>query len=112
MTLRLVHSRDDLPRAWDGIPVHWGPPEVLHSSHVYHVPLTSLACSDCGSIDERPRAVGRRDGMPLLIVERCPCGRDEVTEMHDDGTTTTWVLDAADYTPAGSWPPAEQGVLL
>lgn len=101
MTLQLVHSRDDLPRSWDGQPVEWGPWHSGASSADWHFPPSELACRACGVLEARQLAVGRIDGVMALVAFRCACGRDEV---HDHRTDETWVLCPEDYGPGGSTP--------
>ncbi|QGH74518.1 hypothetical protein HYQ03_gp31 [Arthrobacter phage Kuleana] len=130
--MRLAHSRDDLPRSWDGEPVEWTPWNDARTSLAYHVPADALACRQCGAVDEpliswgkRPPATptypttrtkttrsGRKyevaaevPSWPVrdLIASRCRhCSHDVVT---DTRTDERWDLEPEDYGPNGSEPP-------
>ncbi|AXH44440.1 hypothetical protein PP353_gp64 [Arthrobacter phage Kumotta] len=129
MSLRLVHSRHDLPPFWDGEPVTWDEWSDVRTSLALHIPAHEMACDKCGAIDENlivwgirpPEAPtimttktktlpsGRKyetqvevKAHPLrdIYASRCRhCGHDVVT---DTRTDERWDLDETDYGPEGS----------
>lgn len=94
-----MHSRDDLPRSWDGQHVEWQPWHSGASSADFHLPVADLACQSCGVLEPPQIAVGKVGHALALLAFRCACGRDEV---RDERTGETWVLDPSDYGTAGS----------
>ena len=129
MTLRLVHSRHDLPPSWDGEPVTWDAWQDIRSSLALHVPAHELACDKCGAVDENLIAWGIRPpteptytttktkttstgrtyeaqvevkAYPVrdIYASRCRhCNHDVVT---DTRTDERWDLEEHDYGPEGS----------
>jgi ribosomal protein S27E len=99
----------DLPPKWDGVPVQWQGWSDLRSTLVYHLPVDTLACRQCGVVDEPLTNRGRRQftygvivlqGSSALMAARCRhCGHDTVTDMEAE---ETWDLDEEDYGPNGS----------
>jgi len=98
--LTLVHSRDDLPSAWDGQPITWGTWRDMASTWSLHAPRDQRACASCGAIDGPCRInLGVVDNTSRLYVTRCACGHDVV---YDRETDESWDLDLSDYGPDGS----------
>jgi len=135
MKLQLVHTRRDMPPLWDGRAVEWSTWNSEVGSWAFHASIDDRACHECGVLDEHAyssglltpepgatfmvprdrRARSRRESevpaWPVysLFAVRCTgCGH---TQVHDEDTGETWVLDESDYTDAGSWPEPE-GVLF
>lgn len=131
MALDLIRGgrRDELPTAWDGRRVDWGPAMAVRAvSHVGAIP-----CNGCGStsapmdahigrVHPAPGATvretrtkrtrsGREYGITRdvpaqpearLSLNRClACGHDSVLDLT---TNQLWDLDYSDYEPDGSWP--------
>lgn len=93
----------NLPVAWDGVAVEWGP---WNAWSIYTCPPRPQApCQGCGLIWPRSTARGVRriqiGIMGPLWAHRCThCGHDEVYDSH---TGQQWELDMTDYGPDGSW---------
>lgn len=116
--MRGTERRHDLPPAWDGHPVTWGPWHAATTTLRFHLELHELACEACGSLEEQLVATGRRaagdvdqvveggrvvlsDADTRLYAFRCPdCGHDQVLEGDE-----LWDLDETDYGDDGSRPP-------
>lgn len=129
MSLRIVHSRHDLPPSWDGQPVTWDAWSDVRTSLAYHLKPEQLACDQCGAIDEPLIAWGLRPpaeatytttktkttrsghkyeaqvevpAHPVrdIYAARCRhCSHDVVT---DTRTDERWDLEDHDYGPEGS----------
>lgn len=129
--LTLVHTRHDLPPSWDGVPVEWSEwsAEESRSTIVLHAPAHTLACHECGSVDESRISWGKRPpenptmmttrtkttksghkyevphemeawAVRDIVASRCRhCLHDVVTDMR---TGEAWDLDESDYGSDGS----------
>lgn len=134
MTLQLVPTRPDLPPFWDGVPVEWSEWSQARSTLILHAPPETLACDQCGTVDEvminfgkRPpekptftttrtktTKSGHKYGVPAevkswpvrdIYAARCRhCGHDRVTDLRTD---EVWDLDESDYAPEGSYEHAD-----
>lgn len=117
--LRLDLRGHDLPPAWDGAPVEWGPWESLPDAFICPPPKPD-GCDRCHSTAIPLRAHGTRTIVygndvvrihtarlhprrmrAALVAVRCPdCGHDTVW---DTATDQWWDLDDSDYQDGGSW---------
>lgn len=109
----------DLPPAWDGAPIEWGPWEPLPDAFICPPPKLD-GCEHCHSTATPVRAHGTRtigygDNVvtirtgrlhprhlhaPLIAVRCSGCGHDTVW---DAVTDQWWDLDDSDYQDGGSW---------
>lgn len=132
MTLKLLPARPDLPPLWDGIPVEWSEWSQARSTLILHVPPESMACDQCGVVDESmvnwgkrppetPTFTGTRtkttkkSGRKYDVVCEVPawdirdiyaarCRHCGHDQVTDLRTDEVWDLDESDYAPEGSYP--------
>ncbi|RHA38703.1 hypothetical protein [Cellulomonas rhizosphaerae] len=128
--LSVVSAPRELPRAWDGRTVIWGPWHDVRTSLVWHLPPADFACPACGLIEESPCAVGTvrplpgetttvqhekrlpsgrtywrtetRAATPVLALFARRCTGCGHDQVHDRRTDEVWDLDDSDYGPEGS----------
>ena len=121
--------QNDLPPAWDGVPITWHGWTAHRSTLPLHVPADALCCRKCGAVGEnlinwgtrppaeptwiidkelttksghRYRAPREVQSWPVrdIYAARCRhCRHDVVT---DERTGEVWDLDESDYGPDGS----------
>lgn len=135
MTLTALPSLHDLPPAWDGRPVTWGPWRETRTSLVFHTSPQDQACTACGLIGEPDIALGTvppdpgetvdvpnirtlrsgrtyQSGMkaipawPVVCLVAFRCTGCGHDTVLDQRTDETWDLDPDDYGPDGSTGPA------
>ena len=103
----------DLPVAWDGLPVTWGPwrPEPWTTARFHFADMG--ACQHCGSLTPGRTAMAYTtttapDSTHLqlrLHLTRCgDCRHDVVVDLTDQ---QVYDLDVTDYGPTGSHPPPQ-----
>ncbi len=129
--LKLVHDRRDLPPSWDGVLVEWSEWSEGRTTLIHHAPPESLACAECGTVDEPIISFGKRppaDGVTFTTdktrhtksgraytwgTEEVPawpvndliaarCRHCAHDVVTDRRTGERWDLDETDYGPDGS----------
>lgn len=130
--LRPVPQPADMPPKWDGVPVTWTEWSGVRTTLALHLRPEQLACTACGSIDERLVCFGKRppdagavEVVPKLKRTRSGKAYESMVEVparpvrdlwayrcrhcghdqvEDQRTGELWDLGPEDYGPEGSAP--------
>lgn len=125
-----VPTTNDLPPKWDGVPVTWGEWIDTRSSLDWHLPVTELACGQCGGLSGRMVCLGIRPpaegatmtaerekrtksgyiytatvevpAWPIIDLHAFRCRDCGHDTVHDERTDEHWDLDPDDYGDEGS----------